>query len=995
MPGTAHENVKTALLSTLRDALNSCREDPSLAEPEWRIHYKGKTNIIDIAFRNLRLVCEVEPSASDRTIGFRQLKDYAEKSLRITGQSKVFGILAWGLDPRGETWECEVYEFFFDEDGNLVNNLLGNKPEIEIVAPIAAKGFIPLTAENFLSIFFPIKEYSKELAEIFKNHSDDERVKTLYEVYSNALQIIYGKGELSTEKVKELFITHTIIQMIAVAVLNKIRESVFRPGELEILTGSGRDFSISLPFLEWWYKLNLFGRLANEEVKFFERLSKEIGNKVLAFNWKEKTRDIFRLLYEAFIDEEDRRQFGEYYTPPWLVNFTLEKLGSLKGKLIIDPFCGSGTFLDYAFRKKVKEGENINTAYQELLGFDINPLAVFLARAELSLSYFYLTGEFPSVPPQIFYVNSLEAVNKYSIGKLWLSEKGNIEPLFLYNISELANAIKVPKLLSKKKVLSLFKFMEFENTLSYLLRKLEQELQIDRSRAEWFYDNFVARLKKRKPELAVYFEALDKENIINLIERYGDGVWSIAITSLYSIGLLFLEMENREIYVVSNPPWIPLTEIKGEYGKAVRKKVRQYFRSVPTQSYTAGDIASLFLKAWTSYGQKVAFVVSSKVAYDNSLHGIGKLLTYEAVKDNCTVYFIEYDVFKHGIPPSVVIYGTGQNLACRMKPLASGISKDTEEVSLKEEKCENYTEYIEALKLYFNLDTEELASWLNATKLYKKGTYIMGLFGGEKKKGKESYAGLVLKDVNCNLFPCRVRLWNTESFVELEDEDLIKKLIYRGKIYPFWIGTYDCLLSEKGEKNLKETLKEFLRQEINQEDKMRIKRLLAEIKQSDLTVLSPEYWYIVARGKRTFVSGVIKGNNSLVLDSSVSAIEMESPEEAYYYSACLNYLVYVTEKGFIRDQYARPFLAIAIAGLEWQRELWQYDVAEISRELHHLINSKNLFENLPRGFPVQRSIKIMLEDEEIADRFLTMTDIFDSKIDPENLERALSLVKKS
>jgi len=276
--------------------------------------------------------------------------------------------------------------------------------------------------------------------------------------------------------------------------------------------------------------------------------------------------------------------------------------------------------------------------------------------------------------------------------------------------------------------------MEFENTLSYLLRKLEQELQINRSKAERFYDNFVARLKERKPELAAYFEALDKENVINLIEKYGDGVWSIAITSLYSIGLLFLEKENREIYVVSNPPWIPLTEIKGKYGEVVRSKVRQYFRSVPTQSYTAGDIASLFLKAWTSYGQKVAFVVSSKVAYDNSLHGIGKLLTYEAVKDNCTVYFIDYDVFKHGIPPSVVIYGTGQNLACRMKPLVSGISKDTEEVSLEEKRCENYTEYIEALKLYFNLDTEELASWLSATKVYKKGTYIMGLFGGEKKK---------------------------------------------------------------------------------------------------------------------------------------------------------------------------------------------------------------------------------------------------------------------
>jgi hypothetical protein len=167
-------------------------------------------------------------------------------------------------------------------------------------------------------------------------------------------------------------------------------------------------------------------------------------------------------------------------------------------------------------------------------------------------------------------------------------------------------------------------------------------------------------------------------------------------------------------------------------------------------------------------------------------------------------------VFKHGIPPAVVIYGTGENLACRIKPLTSGISKDAEEAPLEKHKCENYTEYIEALKMYFNLDTEELADWLGAVRVYKMGTYIRGLFGGEKKKGKESYAGLILKNVNCDLFPCRIRLWNTESFVELEDENLIKRLIYVGKIYPFWTGTYDCLLSDKGEEDLRRILHEFL-----------------------------------------------------------------------------------------------------------------------------------------------------------------------------------------
>lgn len=994
MAGTVHENVKVSLLKALRDTLIAKGLDPFFAEPEWRIYFKGKTNLIDVAFRNLKLVCEVEPSSSDKATGFKQLRDYAEKALNITRQNKIFGILAWGLDSRGETWECEVYEFSFDGEGSLDCKLIGDKTAIEVVVSIAAEGFIPLTAENFLSVFFPLKDCLEELKKIFARHLKDERIRTLYEVYSNALQVIYGKGNLNESKIEELFIIHTIIQMIAVAVLNKIKEPKFQPGELEILTGSGRDFSISLPFLEWWYKLSSSDSLDSVEKGFFEKLSLEIGNKVLAFNWEEKTRDIFRLIYEAFIEEEDRRQFGEYYTPPWLVNFTLEKLGSLKDKLIIDPFCGSGTFLDYAFRKKVQEGEDPDKAYKELLGFDINPLAVFLARAELTLSYFYLAGNFPSVPPQIFYVNSIEALNKHSIGEMWITEKGKEKPLFLYKISELADSISVGRLISLGKKLSLQKFMEFENSLNYLLRRLEQELQKGRSRAVKVYDEFVKKLKNKKIEWADYFDALNRDSIIDLVEKYGDGVWSITITSLYAIEMLFLKREEREVYIVSNPPWIPLPEIKGEYGKFIRDKVKQYFPFVPSQAYAAGDVASLLLRAWVDYGKKVAFVMSSKVTYDNSLHGIGKLLTYEAVKKNCTIYFVDYDAFKHGMAPSVVIYGTGEDRACRVKPTKTGITKDLEQVPLKLTNCESYEEYIKNLKLYLTQDAEELARKLKVSKVYKMGSYIRGLFGGEKKRGKQSYAGLVLKDVKRDIFPYKIRLWNTESFVELEDDELIKKVIYVGRIYPFWTSTYECILSDEGERHLKEVLENFAEQNIKRSDREKIKKLIEEVQQSSLLKLKRNKWYVVSRADRTFVAVALKGSGNEVPESHVSLMEMDLEEEAFYYSGALNYLVWKVEKGFIRHQFARPFLALAVAGIVWQGEPWQYDIAEISMRLHLLIDQKRIFEKLPRGSQVQAAIRLMMDDEEIWMDFKEAVEIFDKHIDSQNLKRALSLIKR-
>jgi len=171
--------------------------------------------------------------------------------------------------------------------------------------------------------------------------------------------------------------------------------------------------------------------------------------------------------------------------------------------------------------------------------------------------------------------------------------------------------------------------------------------------------------------------------------------------------------------------------------------------------------------------------------------------------------------------------------------------------------------------------------------------------------------------------------------------------------------------------------------------------LIKELKQSNLIKLRENKWYVISRADRTFVAVALRGNGREIPESHVSLLEMDSGRKAFYYSGTLNYLVWKVQKGFIRHQFARPFLAIAVANLEWREEQWQYDISEISKELHYLIDSKKLFDNLPKGFPVQRAIKIMLEDEEIADRFLTIVNTFDSKINSENLERALSLVRKS
>lgn len=71
-------------------------------------------------------------------------------------------------------------------------------------------------------------------------------------------------------------------------------------------------------------------------------------------DYLEKTRDILRDLYQGLVPGRLRQSLGEFYTPDWLVDFTLERAtdDKLIFQRVLDPTCGSGAFLLSVIRKK-------------------------------------------------------------------------------------------------------------------------------------------------------------------------------------------------------------------------------------------------------------------------------------------------------------------------------------------------------------------------------------------------------------------------------------------------------------------------------------------------------------------------------------------------------------------------------------------------------------------------------------------------------------------
>jgi SAM-dependent methyltransferase len=117
----------------------------------------------------------------------------------------------------------------------------------------------------------------------------------------------------------------------------------------------------------------------------------------------EFARDLLKKLYHGLLPREIRHDLGEYYTPDWLAERLLimldrdPKTGRYAAdpdKRILDPACGSGTFLVIVIRaireRARREGRNPTETLEKILtnvrGIDLNPLAVTAARTNYLLA---------------------------------------------------------------------------------------------------------------------------------------------------------------------------------------------------------------------------------------------------------------------------------------------------------------------------------------------------------------------------------------------------------------------------------------------------------------------------------------------------------------------------------------------------------------------------------------------------------------------------------
>ncbi|MEY2927073.1 MAG: hypothetical protein RL367_1550, partial [Pseudomonadota bacterium] len=101
--------------------------------------------------------------------------------------------------------------------------------------------------------------------------------------------------------------------------------------------------------------------------------------------------DILTGVYDRFLDRDQRKRFGEYYTPPSIARYIIDALDLAPEDRFMDPACGSGTFLIERYQQVVGEDADqglatyaqVNTALGRLAGNDLNTFSAVLAQIQI------------------------------------------------------------------------------------------------------------------------------------------------------------------------------------------------------------------------------------------------------------------------------------------------------------------------------------------------------------------------------------------------------------------------------------------------------------------------------------------------------------------------------------------------------------------------------------------------------------------------------------
>jgi hypothetical protein len=401
--------------------------------------------------------------------------------------------------------------------------------------------------------------YRRALAgmrEIFAKVEAMPEVATKFREWNRLLAKVYG-AELGYA---DLFMTHTYMVvlsrlMVAQALFPKDdRNTEMYRGIL----GGGWFFNKRLPNLA---EPDFFSWALNTEAEAtFLALTGRIACYVAKYDFGSTEEDILKELYQGLVDPAERHDLGEYYTPDWLAELTLDRL-DYRGGTLLDPSCGSGTFLMQAIRRLralgYKKDRLVRAVTQDLSGIDVHPLAVLMAKANMLLALGSdARGYADPIRLPVFMADTLQTELDEGKGCLKVpASAGNVFHIPLATIENRADQID-----------------EMIETMHRFAQSAAAE-EFDMATVK---AGFLAKfpLLQADGNGEAFFWKQNLETATRLIREKQNSIWSFILKNTYRPTFL---RKRKVDYVVGNPPWLSYRYIRDEeYKDRVRKLCFDY-----------------------------------------------------------------------------------------------------------------------------------------------------------------------------------------------------------------------------------------------------------------------------------------------------------------------------------------------------------------------------------------------------------------------------------
>ena len=233
--------------------------------------------------------------------------------------------------------------------------------------------------------------YERDIATLkalYDEYAGYNTIKVKRDLWRNLLTAALGEIARTDDQLDGLFVRHTYLT----AVIGMVVQARFG-GDIVRLAANdpadllhGRDFRDKTG-LQGVVESDFFAWPTEVGGSPFLRI---LGRRIARFDWRQAPNDVAAILYETVIPPDERRQLGEYYTPDWLARAIVrEVVTDPLGQYVLDPACGSGTFVAEAVTHFIEAARDTSLDPKDQLewlrfsisGIDVHPVAVHLARA--------------------------------------------------------------------------------------------------------------------------------------------------------------------------------------------------------------------------------------------------------------------------------------------------------------------------------------------------------------------------------------------------------------------------------------------------------------------------------------------------------------------------------------------------------------------------------------------------------------------------------------